>query len=363
MKIIAVGDILLAKKVEERIKNGNLISREILTLFKQTDLRIGNLELPFSIKKMPKNKYKVTHPIKFKNASVLKELQFDVLTLANNHILDWGREGLETTINILNKQKIFYCGAGFSEAEARNPAIISKKGIKVAVLGYVKNREVSIKNNGFGPAFIDLEDIRTDISKIKPKVDLIIVNLHWGVEFNNYPSPEDIKLAHKIIDCGADIILGHHPHVIQKIEKYDNKIIAYSLGNFISDPSFCNPFNKDLQCESIILEIDVYNRSVINYIYHPIIIEPHGFIRFANSYEAEKIRKTLIEISKDENIGNFYKNLEKLLKNRIKILITYLKNRQFRELILNVKSIKFKHLLYLVNVIVNKYFKYKYQFK
>ncbi|MFA1575340.1 CapA family protein [Vibrio cyclitrophicus] len=157
------------------------------------------------------------------------------VNLANNHIMDYGDVGFNDTVSFLNKNGIRYFGAGDVDDNFNNPLIVDEHGFKTAYFGYccvstlAKKEPETLKDC----AMIDLEKIKIDIDDVKDKVDYIIISLHWGDEEVHIPKPDDVIKARTIIDFGADLILGHHAHVIQSKEIYKGKHIFYGLGNFI----------------------------------------------------------------------------------------------------------------------------------
>ena len=161
----------------------------------------------------------------------------DIVNLANNHIYDYKEQGLFDTIYNLGQGNIKYIGAGKNLKSARKPVLIEIKGVKLAFLGYYGLRKHSDSHpatkDSAGTAMRKLQFIHEDIRSLRDSVDVIIVNFHWGIEKEHLPGTDQISFAHKTIDYGADLIVGHHPHVLQGIEEYKGKLISYSLGNFI----------------------------------------------------------------------------------------------------------------------------------
>lgn len=157
-----------------------------------------------------------------------------IVSLANNHVMDYGVNGLQQLINLLNKNKILHCGAGVNLSEATKPLEIQIEGKKWAFISYawpLIEATPAYKNQA-GIAPLNKKLIIKIIHELKSRNDEICVMPHWGYEYEKYPLPVHRKLAHALIDAGATIIIGHHPHRIQGIEYYKNKMIAYSLGNF-----------------------------------------------------------------------------------------------------------------------------------
>lgn len=168
---------------------------------------------------------------------------FDVVSLANNHTLDFHIEGMFETMRLLEEHGIDWVGAGQDIHAARSPLIKEIGGIKVGFLSYtemwfVYTREpiswqATQDEPGVAPA--RLETIVDDVTKLRDLVDVVIVSVHWGKEYVHEPTAEQFTLARAAVDAGAHLVLGHHPHVLQGIEFYQHGVIAYSLGNFVFD--------------------------------------------------------------------------------------------------------------------------------
>lgn len=164
-----------------------------------------------------------------------------ILNLANNHIMDYGVAGLRHTISLLQKNNLNYVGAGNNEEEANRECIIECKGRRISFVAYTSNernvRAIIARSDSPGCAtFLDLDRAVRQVRALKQKTDVVCVSLHWGNEYFQYPSPAQIETAHILADAGATFVIGHHPHVIQGIEKYKNSLIMYSLGNFFFPP-------------------------------------------------------------------------------------------------------------------------------
>lgn len=169
------------------------------------------------------------------------------VNLANNHIFDFGQSGFDDTINYLDKNNIRYFGAGDLNNNYNNPLIVGISGIQYALLGYCC-QSTSPDNSTDRKSHVAL----LELSKIRNDIDLaknlgshhVIINLHWGMEEIHYPKPEDVEIAKSIIEAGADLIIGHHAHVIQSMTRYLDKKIYFGLGNYIfpdlEEPSYFN---------------------------------------------------------------------------------------------------------------------------
>ena len=177
----------------------------------------------------------------------VKEMGFDVVSLANNHVWDLGEEGLKNTIRILKENNIKYCGAGLNLEEASQPAVIEKDGMTIAILAYCMygNKylgyvELAGENKaGINP--LDIEKVICDIKQAKQKFDKVFVMPHWGREYQYEPLPECVMMAKKMIDVGADAVLGSHTHQMQPLVNYKGKPICYSMGNFLFPDFYMYP--------------------------------------------------------------------------------------------------------------------------
>lgn len=270
-KVVAVGDILLGRGVGTRLKDANRSFTypflEVADILKKGDVVFGNLEEPITARTRSLKGIKEGGKYVLKNDPEAVEglifAGFNLFSLANNHILDYYEEGLFDTMAVLDELGIAYSGAGKNIDEARKPAIIEKKGVRVGLLSYTDMAEVVYKGNpplmfiagkdkpGVAKRPIEFDDsIKSDIESVRDNVDILIVSLHWGVEDSFKVLPNQREYAHKLIDAGVDIVLGHHPHQFQGMEVYKNKPIFYSLGNFIFDQN--DPENQ----ESFIISMD-----------------------------------------------------------------------------------------------------------
>lgn len=198
---------------------------------KNSDFVFGNLESPLLFDEEKSIRTSFSGSYKF--SRFLKECGFNVLSVANNHILEQGKKGFFETTNILNKANIK--PVGFQENNNSNLVILRKNDVKLGFAAY--NSVHDIENPNLYSDF-NIEKAIASLNKMKSSgVDCKIISLHWGwhEEYINIPSAEHIKIARTLIDNGANIIVGHHPHVVQPVEKYKEKLIFYSLGNFLFD--------------------------------------------------------------------------------------------------------------------------------
>jgi len=212
---------------------------ETVGILKEADITFCNLESPFYDEGPPIEGEMVfgAEPVTIEG---LKYAGFDIVSLANNHFGDQGTNGMNFTFSHLDENEIEYIGAGENEVEAREPIIIERNGVKFAFLGY-NDVESAVRmgymatSNKPGIAVLTEDNLIQDIQYAKERAHVVVISIHWGVEYEETPTERQITFAHLAIDSGASLVLGHHPHVIQPVEEYNDGYIFYSLGNFVFD--------------------------------------------------------------------------------------------------------------------------------
>jgi hypothetical protein len=212
-----------------------------------------------------------------KGAGAIREAGYDVISFATNHCMDWGREAFFQTIDVLKKEELRVIGAGKDISEARKPAIVEINGTKIGFLGYntilpqdyyaTKDRPGCAPMRGLTvyepiehdqpgtpcrihtfPHRDDLKQLLEDIRMLRKQVDIVALSIHWGIHFIPAVLADYQRdVAHAAIDAGADVILGHHTHILKPIEVYKGKVIFYSLANFALDPPQAFAENLDQQ--------------------------------------------------------------------------------------------------------------------
>lgn len=237
--LLFVGDTMLSRGVGAKMKTEGDWAypfRQIAATLSAADLTFGNLECPVS--NVGRNLH---HRYSFRAdpraLEGLKVAGFDVMSVANNHTDDWDRPALLDTLRRLREAGIRPVGAGTNDLEAHYPTFMNLGGLKLAFLAFVniEPKEARASVGRAGVAWLDPGRVLDDIRLARSLADLVVVSLHWGVEYARRPQREQIILAHQMVDAGADLIVGHHPHVSQPLEDYHGRWIAYSLGNFIFD--------------------------------------------------------------------------------------------------------------------------------
>jgi len=236
IRLVFAGDIMLADGPGKAMARGVDPFAEFAEVFAEADAAIGNLECVISTVGTADKK-----PWTFQaNPDVLPVLarHFDVVSLANNHTGDFGHDAFLQQLELLQKHKLPYFGGGRNCAEARTPHLLDIRGTKIALLAYndYQPRRFEAGPSWPGVAWSVDEQIVADIKAARTRhhADLVIPFMHWGSEYDPATDREK-QLAHLLIDSGADLVVGGHPHVTQETESYKGKLIVYSLGNFVFD--------------------------------------------------------------------------------------------------------------------------------
>ncbi|MDI7258756.1 MAG: CapA family protein [Thermodesulfobacteriota bacterium] len=263
LTLLAGGDVGPVVKPVDRF------AEKIIPVIRQADIRFVQCERTYSRRGWPPQ-FAYGPPghtrLDTDMASIFKKAKIDVVSLASNHAMDWGPEPMLDTVKLLSSMGIKVIGAGRNEKEARRPAVVEKKGIKIAILAYCSvlrdgqaagpgkagvapmrahtYYEPGDFQPGSPPKIItvpfeeDLMALEKDIRRAKAHADAVILSLHWGVRYiPKVIATYQPQVAHAAIDAGADLILGHHPNVLRGIEVYKGKVCFYSIGNFMTTGS------------------------------------------------------------------------------------------------------------------------------
>jgi poly-gamma-glutamate synthesis protein (capsule biosynthesis protein) len=299
VRFCAVGDVLLDRGIRNLINQHNAIYpfAKLDSLIAGNDIALFNLECPLADKSKG---HALDKKYCFRGEpgyiAGLKWAGFNVACLANNHTTDYGKDGLLETVALLKDNKIFPVGAGKTRHEAFQPVLLEKNGETFAFFALLEflPYATTFKDDQPYPAFGQIDTLCALIREYNSRIDNIIVTFHWGFENTATPNSRQRDYAHKVIMAGADLVLGHHPHVLQSIETYRDKIIAYSLGNFIFD----NP--DESQKQSLIFRCEFQQGKINNPHFIPMYIKkcrPHP----ADSLKSRQIYEHLDSISTTYN--------------------------------------------------------------
>lgn len=307
--LTAVGDIMLSRNVESvMLKQTEKYDYPYL---KTKDLLVGssvfaNLETPLIDGPAVPSGTMVFRSATA-NAKALAEAGFNVVSLANNHTPNKSQAGLISTFSSLTDAKILYVGAGINVAEAYSPKVQKiSNDFSVAWLAY-NDRDVVPESYGAGTtskgldwagtALMNESKLEEEIAKAKTLANYVIVSMHSGREYTAVPNTSQTTFAHRAIDAGADLVIGHHPHVVQSVEKYQEKYIFYSLGNFIFDQMFSDETRRGIMLNFIFEDKNITQIEII-----PTVIENYTQPRVASTKEAQWIidRLKITTTTKDD---------------------------------------------------------------
>jgi poly-gamma-glutamate synthesis protein (capsule biosynthesis protein) len=255
------------------------------------DVAMVNLECPVTTRGT-----RVEKPFNFRMhprfLTALTSAGIDIVNVANNHIYDFGPVGLFDTISYLDSVGIGHVGAGKDVAVARAPLILEVRNTRIAFLGYYGGREAP-KATRTRPGVADrrVDVIRHDLEALRKSdsVDYVVVNLHWGTEKADRPDKGQVYFAHRVIEAGADLIIGHHPHVLQGVEKYKGGVVVYSLGNLVFGG------NSRSTYDTAVFEVTL-TREGANYRVIPVRLDQWR-LRELSGYEADSVVQRVRDLS------------------------------------------------------------------
>jgi poly-gamma-glutamate synthesis protein (capsule biosynthesis protein) len=267
LSLIMVGDALIHKSVYNDAYVGNNVYdfkkmfEDIKPIIKEYDLAFYNQESIIGGKDLGISGYPLFNaPDEIGDAML--DMGFNIVSLANNHTLDKKEEGIRYSLNYWKNKDVMTAGSYGSEEDRVKDNIKTKNNISYSLLAY------TVRTNGLkvptGKDYLvnvyDKEKVRADIERIRDKVDVLIVSMHWGSEYTNTPTYEEKEIAEYLSSLGVDIVIGHHPHVVQPIDYINKTLVIYSLGNFVSAQDTTNKLTglmASLNIEKIVDKDDI----------------------------------------------------------------------------------------------------------
>jgi len=235
LDLIVGGDVMLAGRTKPLLAahGPNYPFASVLPLLERAQVVMANLEGPLASQATRQaSERNFSYRVSPLTALSLSDAGINLLTLANNHLMDCGRAGVVETLEILQGANIRTIGAGLDRASAHAPAIVCTGNGTLGVLGYYWNCRCAATSTRPGGAMDDDASLERDISALRRQVDFVVVTSHWGVPYEREPAADVRERARRAIDLGADAVVGHHPHIIQSCEVYRGRPIFYSIGNF-----------------------------------------------------------------------------------------------------------------------------------
>lgn len=287
--LVAVGDIMLSRTVGKRMRQYGIDYpfASTTSLIADADIAFGNLETPI-ILGPEVQPFEMVFRADPEAARALKDTGFDILSLANNHTPNLGPEGILETLRYLDTEGIMHVGAGKDDIEAGQPMFIIANGIVFAFLAYNDSDVVpalwEAASGNPGTALMRVENMIKAVKGANNFADIVIVSMHSGTEYEPLPNERQIRFAHAAIDAGAEMVVGHHPHVVQSIEIYKGKYIFYSLGNFVFDQMWSRETREGLAFAATFTKDGLKGVK-----YRPVLIEDYAQPRLLEGEEAAKI--------------------------------------------------------------------------
>ena len=290
--LVVVGDMEI-----DRPEPRNTFSK-VASYLDAADMRFGGLEASMSHLGEPATgKIVMRHDPEMIQGYL--EGGFDALAFASNHCMDYGVEPFVETMELLERNGIAYSGAGRNIQEARTPAVLERGGVRYGFLSYVlelplgwgagpaKPGVAPIRQDAlYGPPYVNEEDLEAmiaDVVRARPRVDFLLASFHWGASQSRTLTLSQQAVAHAAIEAGADVVIGHHPHIVQGVEVYRGRPVFYALGNFVLDhdhPMFL-PTARESICLKLTLRGGALGRAAIS----PVLIEADGSPRILGEEE------------------------------------------------------------------------------
>lgn len=242
VRLLFAGDVYLSDHVLEAYDAAGgidgVLSQGYQAEIQAADYFVTNEEFPFSTRGTPAPDKQFTFRVHPEKVKLMQEMGIDLVTLANNHALDYGRDAMLDTIDTLDHAGIRHVGAGKNLAEARKPAIVELNGRTFAFIGATRvypeaDWAAGTDSAGMFSAYDGGAALAEEVKEAKQQADYVIAYVHWGIEREEMPNEVQKSIAHRLVDAGADLVVGAHPHVLQGLEYYQGVPIAYSLGNFV----------------------------------------------------------------------------------------------------------------------------------
>lgn len=300
------GDLIFWREVAEYIdmNGGASAMANIADMLSTADVTISNVESPLSDNDSEpvydKDVYIIGKPAAIDS---IKNSGIDIASLANNHIMDYTGPALQDTLNALDGAGVLHAGAGMTEAAASEPVETTVNGVSIAFFSWtdiVPDNFLAYGNEpGVVSARMNMNDALKRVREAKETHDIVIVAMHWGVEYQDYiDEGQQQEPAHQLVDAGADVILGNHPHVLQGIEFYNGSLIAYAHGNCV----FRQAFEFGNTHESYVLNFDITEDGIKNVVATPLYLsDEYGIPSVATGDQAQTTLSRLVEISEGMN--------------------------------------------------------------
>ncbi len=263
---------------------------DLLPTLQSADICIANLEAPLSNRGTPVVKSGSVFKGEEKHAAGLSVVPFHVVTLANNHVFDYGLDAFQDSLTVLAQHNIKYTGAGLSEESAAHPLVVDVKGIRIGIVNFSEGEDLTAAiGNTPGVMGWDLATVTQTVAALKKHVDFVLVISHCGIEYIPFPPPYVADAFKQVADAGADFVVGHHPHVPQGIGFHEKTPICHSLGNFV----FYQETDLKYRKLGYMVKIGINNAALVSIELVPYQIHSQG-----------------LQALRDQKLGDFFKKFK-----------------------------------------------------
>jgi len=321
-KYLFAGDVMLGRMVNEVLQREppEYPWGDTLTVFREVAWRFCNLECVLADScdpaSLPSKAFHFRSDAK--NVAVLQAAGIDAVSLANNHTLDFGQEALAATLDALDRAGISHSGAGKDIGAASSAAVCQVEGLKVAVISFTDNEpdwEAGLAQHGIFYLPISADDPRTErllqiIRTTKAEADLVFLSAHWGPNWGHSPPKSHIPFGRLLINAGADLVIGHSPHIFQGIEFYRERPIIYSAGDFIDDYAVDPEERND---ESFIFVFETDGEGIRSLKIYPTLIRDCQ-ARLATGNDARKLASKMAKLCLDLKTSTVWHDGERCLE-------------------------------------------------
>ncbi|WP_300455323.1 CapA family protein [Desulfobacula sp.] len=260
---------------------------DLLPMIRSADLSIVNLEAPLSDRGSPVHKSGAVFKGERNHVQGLCVVPFDVVTLANNHMFDYGLDAFQESLDSLDENHIKHTGAGMSEQDAQKPLKIDINGLKIGIVNFSEGEDLTAAHNGPGVMGWDLATVIQTVKALKAEMDIVLVISHCGIEYIPFPPPYVANAFIQIADAGADLVIGHHPHVPQGISFHNHIPICHSLGNFV----FYQETDLKFRKLGYMVKAGLKKNAVVSLELIPYQIDSQGLSRLKDQYALSFFQK------------------------------------------------------------------------
>jgi hypothetical protein len=300
-QILVAGDFYPRRNLEQlSIHNPAALYDDLLPILKSADLRIVNLEAPLSDRGAPIAKDGPNMRLHPATVAGLAEVPFDLACLANNHIMDYGPQALQDTLDSLGDSGIRSVGASLTPERAYAPLILEAPGLRLGVVNFCEGEDGTGSSDGPGTFGWEPDRVVRAVVELRDKADVVMVIAHVGREYAPVPPPYVQRLFRSITEAGADIIVGHHPHVPQGVEIHRGTPIVYSLGNFVF-----RPWGSAFLHRGLLLSVGVREGTVSGFRLIPYSIDDtgvHGLARLEREWLFRQLRTASDALADPEQV-------------------------------------------------------------